>query len=356
MVVPFTTDKNALVDGINGLEAGGDTALYQAVGASAFAAGSSGMPRTAIVVLSDGENDTPILEATEQSSLAAVSSARVPVYTISFGDAADPAYLGRLAAATNGRFFTADEAGVASVYALLAEQLRGQYALTLRSAVPPDGAKASLVVTVDVAGQQVSSVPFSFVRGEAPPAPPPPPGPSTATEEGATEGGTSSAIPLVLAGLVGLVLLAMAVGFGARTLANRRRQRQREREAGQHSDTPLPAPVASPTARAPEIQARIVALSGQGAGLAVEVGTVPIVIGSDEAADLRVERAGDIAPRHAQVWVRDGKIMLRHVGGQKKTMAMGRPVDWLILDEGDEFSVGPYQYRVEAAHTNGAGS
>jgi hypothetical protein len=153
------------------------------------------------------------------------------------------------------------------------------------------------------------------------------------------------------------VLVVIGAVFIARRISAGKRQRAHERESGMHSDAPLPAPLAPMTVtRAAEIEARIVALSGEGAGQAVQVGSAPVVIGSDEAADLRVERSHDVAPRHAQVWVRDGKIMLRHVGGQKKTMVMGRPIEWLILDDGDEFSIGPYRYRVEAVRaTSSAG-
>ena len=46
------------------------------------------------------------------------------------------------------------------------------------------------------------------------------------------------------------------------------------------------------------------------------------------------------------VWVKDQKIMLRHVGGlRRSTIAGGKPVDWVALEDGEEFSVGPHRFR-----------
>ena len=47
--------------------------------------------------------------------------------------------------------------------------------------------------------------------------------------------------------------------------------------------------------------------------------------------------------------MRDGKIMLRHTGGAgKRTLAAGRPVEWVILDSGDEVGVGSRRFSAEA--------
>jgi len=350
VAVPFTEDREALRVGIEQLTAGGATSLYEAVGAAAFAAASGLTPRSAIVVLSDGENDTTTSTATEATSLETIRSVSIPVYAIGYGGAADPAFLGRLADTSRGRFFAAREADVGAVYATIADQLRGQYALTLRATAPEDGGEGSLVLTADMAGQRVSSEPATFTRGETPPTPAPtvpviPPDPTTAEED---EG--SSSLLLVSGAIAGAVVLGVLLIAAVRMLLARRRQRRRERHAGRQTDAPLPVP--RPGAPIPQVQehpARVVVLSGERAGDTVGIGSVPIVIGSDAKADLRVAPSQDVAPRHAQLWMRDGKIMLRHIGGQKKTMVQGRAVDWLILDEGDEFSIGVHVYRVEAA-------
>jgi hypothetical protein len=46
--------------------------------------------------------------------------------------------------------------------------------------------------------------------------------------------------------------------------------------------------------------------------------------------------------------MRDGKIMLRHrAPGRRPTLVAGKPVDWVILEHGDEFTIGRYRFRVE---------
>src|SRR4029077_9962223 len=54
-VVPLTNDRLALTNGIAGLQAVGGTALYDAVEAGVYAAAASTAPRSAVVVLTDGE-------------------------------------------------------------------------------------------------------------------------------------------------------------------------------------------------------------------------------------------------------------------------------------------------------------
>ena len=126
--------------------------------------------------------------------------------------------------------------------------------------------------------------------------------------------------------------------------------RQQERTAGRQPDEPLPAVVYADGA-APDggdVRGRIVALDGEPTGRSFHFGTAPIVIGSDAASDVRVASAPDVARRHALVWMRGGRMMLRHVGGiRRKTLVGGRPADWVILDDGDEIQVGAHHFRAE---------
>jgi hypothetical protein len=281
----------------------------------------------------------------------------VPVFPIGFGGGADPAYLGRLADATRGRYFAASQADIGGVYATIADQLRGQYALTLRSPVEADGAEGSLVVTAEVDGQRVASAPAVFTRGVAPVVPPPvvdvPP------ETASSDDGGGSAMALIVAGVVGAVLVVGVVALLLmRRAAAARRQRLREQGAGRQSETPLPPPIpGAPVAHAHDERAAVCGVSGDLAGHTFHFGGTPLVFGTDPKADVRLGRSREVAPRHAMLWVRDGKIMLRHTGGARQTLSAGRPVDWLILEEGDEFSIGPHRWRIEApgsASTNGS--
>jgi hypothetical protein len=142
-----------------------------------------------------------------------------------------------------------------------------------------------------------------------------------------------------------------AVLFFARRAREARRQRERERNAGRQSDEPLPPPAALEADDGPDLsRGRIVAIDGAAGGQAFEFGTVPLRIGWAPDCDVRVPRSDDVAPQHALIWAREGKLMLRHIGGQRhRTTVGGRSVDWLILDEGDEFAVGKQRFRAEHA-------
>jgi hypothetical protein len=313
---------------------------------AAFTVGAGGGSRHAIVMLSDGENDTT--EATTaQQSLDAARNSRAPVFAIGFGTGADPAYLGQLGDVTGGRFFAASTADVAEVYGAIADQLRGQYAITMTSPAPGDGSESSLLLAAVVGNERVVSAPFAFQRGEAPvvaPTTAPPP-----VEEPASES-ESSNLWMVIAGLVGFAVVGGVGMVVYRRASARRRQRERDKHAGRQSDEAVPqqAPGVVMEAREDE-RARVVALSGEHEGTAFEFGSTPIVFGSDPGAQVRLTRSYEVAPRHAQLWIRGGKIMLRHTGGSRPTISGGRAVEWVILEEGDEFAIGTGRYRVEGS-------
>jgi VWFA-related protein len=353
VVVDFTEDKAALSGAIAALQAVGATSLYEAVQVAAVVANSSDAERRAIVMLSDGENDTTS-PVTEADSLGSAAGARLPYFAIGFGSGADPAYLGTLAERSGGRYFSATGTDVAAVYATIADQLRGQYALALRAPAPADGAESQLTVSATVSGRQVSSPPVAFARGAAPVAPEPTAAP-TDPQPAEDDGGGNPALAFVLLGLIVVPVVGVAALLLVRRTRESRRQRERERGAGRQSDAPLPQrePVAA-AAEEDEREATVTALSGEQAGTAVRFGRTPIVFGSDAAADVRIPRSQVVAPRHAMLWVRGGKIMLRHTGGPRPTLSGGRPVDWLILEEGDEFAIGPQKYRVSGGSANGA--
>jgi hypothetical protein len=71
---------------------------------------------------------------------------------------------------------------------------------------------------------------------------------------------------------------------------------------------------------------------------------VPLVLGSDSTADIRLE-GSDVSARHATVWVRGGKLTLRHTGGVRPTLVDGMPVDVVILEDGDEFVIAGHRFR-----------
>lgn len=349
-VVPLTGDAAALTAGIDGLTAAGATSLYEAVQAAVFIARTSGAPRQAIVFLSDGENDTATSQATEAGSLDIARANGVPIFAIGFGQAADTGYLQRLSAETRGQFFAADAADVGAVYGAIAGLLRSQYIVTLRAGAEADGQEATLQVAANIGGQTVTSQPVAFRRGEAPPTPPPAPtqAPPPGTNESDSGGGSGTAIGIgALATLVGIALAGGGF-FAVRRAAAARRQRERERHSGRQSDEPVPPPRDAPIAPArPTSAGRLVAIAGEHAGVTFELGDVPLIVGSDASAALRLAPSRDVAPRHASIWMRDGKVTLRHTGGRHPTYVEGRPVDLVVLEPGDEITIGANRFVVE---------
>jgi len=109
---------------------------------------------------------------------------------------------------------------------------------------------------------------------------------------------------------------------------------------------PLPQVPGAVVAEGDHGEGRLISMNGDGATF--DFTSTPLRIGSGQECEVRVPPAADVAPRHAAIWMRDRKIMLRHTGGARRpTFVAGRPVEWLILEPGDEFAIGTQRWRVE---------
>ncbi len=149
----FTADKNAMIRAIDGLEAGGNTALYDAVVASVGWAGGADLPRRAVVLLTDGQDRGERSSASRSSSLDSATRGGVPIFTAGLGPAPDHEYLNELASSTRGQAFSASTpAELGPLYDSILGLLGGQYIIkidfgesarpgshTLRVAVTADG-------------------------------------------------------------------------------------------------------------------------------------------------------------------------------------------------------------------------
>ena len=119
---------------VNGLIAGGNTALYEAVcdaakQMSVLAAEDQeeGESRLyGIILLSDGEDTVGEITENQMFATCLPSNAEADgfrVYPIAFGDAADTSVLERMANVTGGRLFSADPNSISNVYiSISAEQ------------------------------------------------------------------------------------------------------------------------------------------------------------------------------------------------------------------------------------------
>lgn len=140
VVREFTTDKQDILNAIDNLRYGGQTALYDGAVTGIELAASAPHSRRAVILLSDGAEYGGASMAT-RAQAAELSPVRgVPVYTIGLGFGRDRSFLEELSNAGSARFYespTPDE--LAGIYTELAELFRSQYVLTLDFKGPLDG-------------------------------------------------------------------------------------------------------------------------------------------------------------------------------------------------------------------------
>lgn len=171
------------------------------------------------------------------------------------------------------------------------------------------------------------------------------PAPQQQAEDGGSDGLTQGArVVAVAVVLVSLVALAIVV---SRRVRRRRRQLAIVRPNLDHAVTQGLPNVPAMTVDKREDQARMYVLGPAGVR-SYEFGSVPLRIGSATDSDVRVEASPDVAPRHAAIYMRDRKIVLRHTGGSRRpTLVAGQAIDLVMLDDGDEFTIGPHKFRAE---------
>ena len=104
VVVPYTTDRRVLNKGFDGLQANGDTALYDATDKVVTEA-ARGQGTKVAVLLTDGEDTASKLDLNK--AIQAAKAARVPVYTIGLGKDVKDDILTRISSETSGRYFKA---------------------------------------------------------------------------------------------------------------------------------------------------------------------------------------------------------------------------------------------------------
>lgn len=356
-VVTLTDDRVALTSAIDALTAEGDTALFEAVqvGSYVASAAATGGNRAAVVLLSDGENDTSTSQATAETSLGAATGSGVPVYSIAFGELTDHAYLQSLSSATGGALRDATAGSIGDVYAELSLLLRSQYLLTIEASAPADGGPGSLeIVALPNGGSAAATA--SFVRGAA--APISSGGGATGSaSDGQSNGGGGSGL-LIYGGIALAVLVVLGGGAyaGRRWIAGRRELAHQlaviapNQELAAAQGVPrrvgalAPAP-STPVAVASAVgTGRLIEHGGQ--SRIVEIGAGPLVLGtSPKRCQVVLSDHGAIAPEHARIWLRGNRYVLHHVGGMsRKTLVGGHEADWVVLDPGDEITIGAYRF------------
>lgn len=112
------TFREAIVAQIQGLEARGDTALYDAIGLGAERIAETTTPQTtnALVVLTDGLDTYSYRYSFDERLIDAAAANGTTVFTIAYGSDADETLLQELAQRTFGNFYLGNEASIAGIY------------------------------------------------------------------------------------------------------------------------------------------------------------------------------------------------------------------------------------------------
>jgi len=160
---PLTTDKAALVAAANGANAGGNTAIYDALTAAVAVLDKAQNARRAIILLTDGvDNSSRISPAT---AVAALAAAQVPTHVIGLGTDLDRPALVRIASAVpGGQLIEAPTSSqLAAIYTSLSEQLLTQYSVSYRSSSRvPEGTTLTPELTLRRAGAVIATASASF--------------------------------------------------------------------------------------------------------------------------------------------------------------------------------------------------
>jgi Ca-activated chloride channel family protein len=154
----FTDNTELLSKGVRALKAGGGTAMYDALYSACrdhlMRQQQSGPVRRAIILLSDGDDNSS--HVTREEAIEMAQRSEVIVYTISTNITGSKSksdkVLERIAEATGGRaFFPFQIRDVSDAFASIQDELRSQYAMSYR---PADFAADGHFRTIEILAQQ----------------------------------------------------------------------------------------------------------------------------------------------------------------------------------------------------------
>lgn len=143
----FTTDLDLVRSAIEGLEAGGRTALYDGVYNAADLATQANNPRRFVVFLTDGNEYGGLSTNPAQAGIDLATENNIPFYVIGLGFSVDESYLTAVATETQGRVHIyPDSTTLTELYTFLSAYLRTQYIITIDSGLEPDGGEHNILV------------------------------------------------------------------------------------------------------------------------------------------------------------------------------------------------------------------
>ncbi len=346
LVQDFTQDRPALTAAIDGLFAGGNTALYDAVVRSLEIAKGSPLPRRSVVLLSDGQDFGGVSQTDRASSISVAGSAGVPLFLIGLGSLADQPYLEELAAAARGQLFlapTADTLG--ALYQSIGAVLRQQYVLEMdASGLSVSGAQSLRVEVNGAAGSGAAEAPVDLpapvVPSVAPPTEPPVTPPATTMEE---DGGSGLALVVGAgaAALAGVLVVGGGTAWVWRT-ARRRRTRAEHHDALRRLvDSTKATPIFAGTGPREEVayDAWLQLTTGEGDEI-FPLGDSPVTIGFSGDCDVQLTGGSGRRSERVRVWRREGRYMLNILSRLGSVTVGGQAARMLVLEDGDGIEIG----------------
>jgi VWFA-related protein len=344
VVQPFTGDRRALAAAVDRLQAQGNTALYDGVVQSAELALQAPLSRRAVVLLSDGYDFGAVSGVSSETSIGAADRSGALMLAVGLGPEVDEEYLSTLAAAGRGRMMLAPApSDLTSAYLAAGEVLRQQYILTLdAAAVGVEGrASARLVIEANLAGlvstvETLVELPPVAVSGpqSVPKAPrePEAPRPEPVAEQAPASGGVHWTVIIVVA-------LAAAGAAGVLFLQIRRPSTVQEAEKSLDSVGRRAPHVSFPEITRAAAEGNPAWLQGPGEER-TPVGASPVTIGFTPDCSLVLANGGGPRQERVRIWLRDGRYMLHSLSSRGSVSVAGKPVTWVVLEDGDEIQVG----------------
>lgn len=337
-VAGFTSDAGSARAAVEGINARGNTALYQAVFDAANAIKERQAERRVVVLLSDGADFGGVSGVSRQGSLEAARQAGIPFYAIGLGSEIDRGYLQELAGATSGRLFIApSSAQLQSVFGEVAQQVRTQYVVNLNARSVPLQGDITARLTVEAHGDSGSAefqfnIPFAIPQQLEPPAPAP-------------EEGLPGWVPVLLL----LVILAVFGYFVWRRFISRRLAARRFEEAPPPVFRPGSfGPAAPPDDGGAEL-ARLVGPDGK--PLSIGTGVVSIGPDSDTTYRLPVSSA-EFGEGAVRIWAANGRFIIHDTSVRPRLKVNTKSLRWGVLTTGDKVEICGVRFIFEAGKSS----
>lgn len=359
LVQPFTNDRDALAAGIDALVSAGNTALYEAVSGSLQLATGAATPRRAVVFLSDGTDFGGLSTVTREESLAAAGGSSTPMFVTGLGEFIDPAYLEELASVSSGELSIApDPASLQGLYERIGSVLRHQYVIAIDgSGLELDGIQTLRLEASTDSALAVAERPIDVPVPPAPPVvvieePPVEIAEPPVVEAPLVSAENSSGVsPAVFVGAPALIVGLSLAGF---VLIRRRRKASTKRAdqlddvfATMHRRAETLRSNAGNGARQSEPAHDLLEQAGSGRLLipingdqqSLVIDGNPLTIGFSSDCDVVLPHTNGTAVERVRVWRRDGRFMLHNLSRGDGVRVDGKPVSWVVLEDGDEIEL-----------------